>query len=134
MRRRKENWAQRFNEKINSALFDFLSYYFREFTLAWMISKCRWPMDDRWDRIFITFNDLADSTADTLITAHVLMTHGTCRCSFGPVHCSTRGMPRVTCMQNAESSRSSSHHCAKCPLRADEVKMPAESFFDHCFE
>lgn len=72
---------------------NFLSYFFT-FKTAWVISKPRWRMDGRWDRIFITFNDLADSTADT---HRVLMTRDTCRVAWAC--CIVTHVPRATCMQ-----------------------------------
>lgn len=87
-----------------------------------MISTPRWLIDDLWDRIFITFNDLADSTADTLTGCLWHMT----RAVVASVRCIVACVSRATCMQNANPF---AHYFAKCPLRGDEIKKSPRKVF-----
>jgi len=114
------------NSKIEcgGALLNFLSYFFT-FKTAWVISKPRWRMDGRWDRIFITFNDLADSTADT---HRVLMTCDTCRVAWAC--CIVTHVPRATCMQ----TRILRPLLCKISVGRRRGKKVHGRFFDHCFE
>lgn len=55
-------------------------------------------------------------------TTRAVVTSARCICGMR--------VPRATCVCKTPNPLSSfSHHCAKCPLRADEVKQPAERVF-----